>query len=139
MDNVLLINRFNDEIWNKGNLGVVDEVIDPHFVTHSLHYNPQPVGKEQPINYKEAVKVARAALTGYHREFKEIISKDDSVIVRWIITGKHTGNFMGIKPTNKTISFNGISIFKIFNGKIKEEWYVWDRLGLFQQLEVVKI
>jgi len=51
---------------------------------------------------------------------------------RWTTIAVHRGNFMGILPTNKRITFTGMSIYRIVDGKITDEWYIWDRLGLYQ-------
>jgi predicted ester cyclase len=44
---------------------------------------------------------------------------------------------MGIDATGKPISVEAISIFRIADGKIAEEWTVWDALGLLQQVGAV--
>jgi steroid delta-isomerase-like uncharacterized protein len=59
------------------------------------------------------------------------------VVTRWTMTGTHQGEFLGIAPTGKRISITGISIHRISNGRIVQEWHEWDSLGLMQQLGVV--
>jgi len=59
------------------------------------------------------------------------------VVTRWTMTGTHEGEFLGIAPTGKRICITGMSIHRIFDGKIVQEWHEWDSLGLMQQLGVV--
>jgi steroid delta-isomerase-like uncharacterized protein len=60
-----------------------------------------------------------------------------NVVTRWTASATHQGEFMGIAPTGKRITVTGISIHRIADGKIIEEWQQWDTLGLMQQLGVV--
>jgi len=50
------------------------------------------------------------------------------------MTGTHTGDFFGFPATGKKISFTGIYIVQIANGKIIEHWGEEDSVGLLQQL-----
>jgi len=59
------------------------------------------------------------------------------VITRWTATGIHQGEFMGIASTGKQFTISGITIDRIRNGQIVEEWQEWDSYGLMQQLGVV--
>jgi predicted ester cyclase len=59
------------------------------------------------------------------------------VIARWVGRGSHQGELMGLEPTGRPIEVDAISIFRISNGKIAEEWTVWDALGLMQQVGAV--
>ena len=56
---------------------------------------------------------------------------------RWTATGTHQGQFMSVAPTGKRFTITGITIDRIVNGQIVEEWQEWDALGLMQQLGVV--
>ena len=82
------------------------------------------------------VAVYQDALDGYW-DVQEVLSAGDRVVVRWIGRGTHTGELMGIPPTGATIAFDAITIFRFADGKIAEEWTVWDALGLLQQVGAV--
>jgi predicted ester cyclase len=58
-----------------------------------------------------------------------MFSAGDRVVARWLGTGTHRGELMGIDPTGKPISVEAISVFRVENGKIAEEWTVWDALA----------
>ena len=58
-----------------------------------------------------------------------MFSVSDRVVARWIGTGTHRGELMGIDPTEEPVRIEAISVFRIANGKIAEEWTVWDALA----------
>jgi steroid delta-isomerase-like uncharacterized protein len=79
-----------------------------------------------------------AAFPDIQRTVEDQLTDDiNMVVTRWTATGTHQGQFMGIAPTGNRISMTGISIHRIFDGKIAEEWQEWDSLGLMQQLGAV--
>ena len=67
----------------------------------------------------------------------EIFSAGDRVVTRWTGTGTHVGELMGIPATDRPISVEAITIHRIEDGKIAEEWAVWDALGLLVQIGAV--
>ena len=68
---------------------------------------------------------------------EDSIAEGDKVAVRFSITGKHTGEMMGIAPTGKTIHIIGTGIFRVVDGKTTDNWVNFDALGLLQQLGAV--
>jgi steroid delta-isomerase-like uncharacterized protein len=82
------------------------------------------------------VGVYQQALDG-HWDVQEMFSTGDRVVTRWIGRGTHRGELMGLEPTGNTIAVEAISVHRIADGKIAEDWTVWDALGLLQQLGAV--
>lgn len=137
MTNKEIVEGFIEEVLNNYKFDRLDEFVASNFQTHSLHLNPKPVTVDNPPKtFKDALIQSHKALAEFNRKIEEVIENDDKVVVRHTTAALHIGNFMGIPATNKKISFQGISIYKITNGKISDEWYIWDRLGLYQQLGI---
>ena len=65
------------------------------------------------------------------------LAEGDMVATRWTGRGTHQGELMGIPPTGKQVTVSGITISRVKNGKVVEEWSNWDTLGMLQQLGVV--
>ena len=63
------------------------------------------------------------------------MAEGDKVALRVISTGTHKGEFLGIPPTDKKVSFVGVGFLTIRDGKIVEQWSVNDTMGLMQQIE----
>ena len=66
-----------------------------------------------------------------------MIAEGDRVMVRWTFHGAHQGEYVGLPPTNKEVTYSGINIFRVAGGKIAEVWDIYDRLWLWQQLGVI--
>lgn len=130
--NEALVRRFFEEFCNDRRSEVADELIAEDYVSHG----PQAPPAEGPAGVRERVGLYQDAVDG-HWDVEELISVDDRVIARWTGTGTHCGELMGIDATNKPICVDAISVFRIADGKIAEEWTVWDALGLLQQVGAV--
>jgi len=83
---------------------------------------------------RRSVAAFRAAFPDIHFANDDILADGDKVVARWTCTGTHRGPFRGIAPTGKHISFIGINIFRLRDGKIVERWAVEDVVSLMQQL-----
>ena len=124
-----------EEVWNRGNFDVADEIIARDFVA----YTP---GQEDDIHGPEGVKqyigALRAAFPDLNFTIEDQIAEEDRVVARWVARGTHQAAFNGIPPTGKRVEFSGLSINRFANGKVVEGWMHPDRLGLLQQLDVLK-
>jgi ketosteroid isomerase-like protein len=130
--NVALVGRFFDEVCNGRKADVADEIIAADYVSHG----PQAPPAEGPDGVKARVGVYQESLDG-RWDVQEMVSTGDRVVTRWIGSGTHNGELMGVEPTGRPIEVEAISIFRIADGKIAEEWTVWDALGLLQQVGAV--
>ena len=68
---------------------------------------------------------------------EDLIAEGDKVAVRQTWRGTHTGNFQGIPPTGKPVTFTSLEVYRVTGGKLAEEWVELDMLGLLQQLGVI--
>jgi steroid delta-isomerase-like uncharacterized protein len=130
--NKMLARRTVEEVYNQGNLAVVDELAASDLVIHS------PSGDiHGPAGAKQYVAALRAAFPDLHITIEDQIAEEDRVVTRWSARGTHTGEFQGIPPTGKPGRVTGIDIDRIADGKVVECWTNMDDLGLLQQLGVV--
>ncbi|RLI36384.1 ester cyclase [Candidatus Bathyarchaeota archaeon] len=122
-----------EEILNKGNIDLFDELCAPNFVKHT-----QQPGTDYGIEgSKQSVIMLRNAFPDITYTVEDLIAEGDKVVARWSAQGTHQGEFMGIPPTNKQVRFSGIEIIRLVDGKAVEEWEELDRLGLMTQLGVI--
>jgi len=123
------------EIWNDGNLALVNEVYAPEVVVHSSSSPEDMVGFE---GIKGWVTNTRTAFPDFKMTFDEIIVKGDKIVTRWTSTGTHTGTFHmpfgDLPPTGKKINVSGVAINKIENRKAVDELVVFSVLDMLQQL-----
>lgn len=132
--NEALARRFFEELCNGRDERVADEIVAADYVAHG----PQAPPAEGPDGVKQRIAVYQEALEGFW-DVQEIHSAGDRVIVRWIGRGTHNGELMGVPPTGASIAVDAITILRIADGKIAEEWTVWDALGLLQQVGAVPV
>ncbi len=131
--NETLSRRFFEEVCNGRRLEVADEIIAPD---HVFHEPQTPISSNGPEGVKAAVRVYQEGLDG-RWEVKDVVSDADRVVTRWVGHGVHNSELMGMAPTGREIHVDAITIHRIADGKIAEDWTVWDALGLLQQLGAV--
>lgn len=130
--NRAIIQRLVDEVWNQGKLSVVDEIHAPNYVGHA-----PPEHMRGPDDYKELVAKYRAALPDIRWTIEDMITEGDKVVFRWSNRWTHGGELEGAAATGKKGTAMGISICRIAEGRIAEEWATWDALGFLQQIGVI--
>ncbi len=130
-DSKTIVRTLYEEVWNKRRLELVDEIISPSHALHDPNVSGSAIGPEA---YKRQVTRFIMALPDLRFSIEDIVVEKEKVAVAWTISGTHKGEFMGIPPTNKKISVDGISISHITDGKIMDSYVSWDALGVFQQL-----
>jgi steroid delta-isomerase-like uncharacterized protein len=118
---------------SKTNNAVFDELLDP---TINLHGAPPglPAGME---GFKLLAGMFRTAFPDYKDTVEDLIAEGDKVVARWSFRGTHQGDFQGVPPTGKEAAITGISVFRLINGKITDDWTIFDLLGLMQQLGAI--
>ncbi len=91
-----------------------------------------------PQTMKAAVERLKTVWsTACYMTVDDILAEDDRVMVRWTFYGTQQGEFAGLPATYRQISYTGINIFRIADGKIVEIWDMLDHLSLWQQLGVL--
>lgn len=132
--NTALVRRAVEEVWNRGDFAVVDELVTSDIVVRA----PMP-GHEihGPAGIKEFYAALRAGFPDIHFTIEDQFAAGDRVVTRWTTRATHTGAFQGMPPTGKQVRMAGIDIDRIADGKVVECWPVMDELGLLQQLGVV--
>jgi len=131
--NKALVRRLIEETFNRGNLDVTDEVIAPSFV----RYKANVPGREGPEGYKQLVKVFRTAFPDLRVTIEDMIAEGDKVAIRQTYRGTHKGDLMGNPPTDRPVTFTGMCLYRIADGKLAEEWIEYDALGMMQQIGAV--
>jgi steroid delta-isomerase-like uncharacterized protein len=129
--NKALVCRFYEEVWNKGNLQAAYEIFTDDYVRHDLRPGSAPPG---PKGQELIAGMFRAAFPDVHLSVEFMVAEADMVVARWTMKGTHKGAWGGIPPTGKRMSFAGINIFRLSEGKVVEIWNHRDDLGLMEQL-----
>ncbi len=120
--------RAFDEILSAGRYELAEQLYAKDFVNHGIRSN-------------SSLEEDQIALKGWHAAFPDVvivpeklIAEDDLVTVYWIARGTNTGTGNGLPATGKKAELAGITIWRIVDGKIKEEWSAFDQLSMMRQL-----
>jgi steroid delta-isomerase-like uncharacterized protein len=128
-ENKPIVRRFLEE-FNKRNLAVTDELYDADYIIHL------PGGQEVrgPDGMKQLLTWFLITFPDFRVTIEDLIAEGDRVVFRSTRTGTHKGEWLGIAPTGKQVTWTYITIYRIEEGKIVEEWAEGDYLGMMQQL-----
>ena len=126
--NKAIARRAFEEILSQGHFELAEQLYAKDFVNHGVHRNA-------------SLEEDQAALKGWHQAFPDVVvtaekvmAEGDLVTVYWIARGTNTGTGNGLPATGKRAELAGITIWRIVDGKIKEEWSAFDQLSMMQQL-----
>ncbi len=127
-----IVRRALEEPWR--DLDVLDELVSNDYVGYDPAA-PEPLRGIQGA--KDNVNQYRSAFEGAQITVKEQVAEGDLVATRWEGRGRHTGELMGTPPTGTEAIVTGITLSRVKNGKIVEEWTNWDTLGMLQQIGAI--
>ena len=133
-----IVKRFVEELWNARRLDVADQIFSADCVTHQLRSGvlAEPAHRG-PQEMKEHVSGWLVSFPDLRFNIEGMIVERDRVVSQLVMEGTHQGTWMGISPTGKRLQIRMITIHRIANGKIAEDWVLVESLGLFQQLGAV--
>ena len=128
-----IVKRVIEEPWT-GNWDALDEFVAEGYIGYDPS-QPEPIRGRDGIRanlqqYLDAFANARVSVD-------DQIAEGDKVATRWTGRGTHTGEFAGTSPTGKDVTVSGLTISRLEDGMIVEEWTTWDALGMLVQLGAV--
>ena len=121
------------EMWNTGNLNIIDEIYAHDFVNH-YPFDPSVRDLE---SFKKFVTECRKGMPDLNVTAEDMIAEKDRLACRWVCSGTHKVDFFGIPATGKKATWTGVTISRFESGKIVEAWWSEDALGMLQQLGVI--
>ena len=141
-ENKAIVRRFFEEIYIKGNVAAVDELIAPNPV---IHWD-SPINVPVPAQFQLSLEEIKQVVSQYRTTFPDLqytvelqVAEGDMVVTRVTARGTHTGEYRGLRyrgipPTGKQVTWTEIRIFRIADGKLVEQWSNEDDLGRLQQV-----
>jgi steroid delta-isomerase-like uncharacterized protein len=121
-----------EDIWNPKNPALIPDIYAEDFVMHT------PVGTfEGPDGYRKIYDTYVTAFPDCRFTVEDLFATGDRAVIRYTYSGTHNGDLMGVAPTGKRVSIGGIAVARVADGKIAEEWPIWDLHGLMQQIGTI--
>ena len=124
------------EAVNKGQetiMAALEELYTPDYVYHG----PGVFGDMDLAAMKQMIPAFYAAFPDQYTTLEDLIAEGDKVVSRYTFRGTHQGEFMGMPPTGKVVTYTGIAICRFAGSKVVEYRSSVDLLGLLQQLGVI--
>ncbi len=113
---------------------VMDQLVS--IANYSLHFSGMPP-MDWNTNKERFLAPFNKAFPDLRRNIVDMVAEGDKVAVSINVTGTYKGEFQGIPPTGKQVSFTAMDILTIIDGKITEEWATADMMGLMQQIGAI--
>jgi steroid delta-isomerase-like uncharacterized protein len=125
------LERWFDEVWNKGRESAIDEMAQPDAIAHGLGSEPDVMGVD---GFKEYFRTLQSALTDIRIEVQETITEGDKAAARVLVRAKHTGGSLSIPAKGNDVEFSGVVITRLKDGKITEAWNYFDFATMYKQM-----
>ena len=132
-NNKSVVARF-EEALSSGDWRLISETIDELVAPDAVISTPLPIAATGAELLKEVFGRLLSAFPDLRVTVEDLIAEGDKVVARDTVTGTHRGEYMGIAPTGKSITYNEIFIVRLEDGRIAETWGVVDVLSQLRQL-----
>jgi steroid delta-isomerase-like uncharacterized protein len=126
--------RTFEEVFNKGDLAIVNDLVAPDFLNHEVLPGMNNRG---PDSTRQVVRMLRAAFPGLHLTIEDLVAEGDTVAGRVTMSGTHLGPFQGVPPTGRSFEQDHMHFVRFRDGKAIEHWAVRDDLGVIRQLGLI--
>lgn len=135
-ENIQLMRRWFQEVWNEGQIQTVHELLSPDAVATGQRGAEKEI--RGPEEFVKFVREIRGAFPDIKVNVEDVFGAGDKVVLRWSAIMTHTGDALGLPASGQTVRSRGITIARIVDGKIVEGWDNWDQLGMLEQIGVYK-
>ncbi|HET8853617.1 MAG TPA: ester cyclase [Ktedonobacteraceae bacterium] len=126
--------RTFEEVFNRGNLAIVDDLVAPDFLNHEV---PPGMNNRGPDSTRQIVTMLRTAFPDLHVTIEELVAEGDTIAGRVTMSGTHLGPFQGMAPTGRSFEQAQMHFVRFRDGKGIEHRAVRDDLGMMRQLGVI--
>ena len=132
-DNKAIMRQFWG-VWEQGNIDLLDDLLAPEYVNHTLATPDLPSG---PEGVKEVVSMFRSGVPDLRVVIEDMIAEGDRVATRYALEGTHGGDLFGVAPTGRHLTIKSMTVERLSGGKIVEHWRVTDELDMMRQLGAI--
>lgn len=132
--NKAIVRRFYEEVMNRGNASLLDEIVAPDFTDHGEALFGSPQGRDA---LKRSIIETPTIFANLNVQLHDVIADGELVGVRGTMRCFQQEELLGISPSGNELTWNGLALFRVMNGKITERWFNSDSLSIVQQLGLV--
>ena len=128
--------HFHDAV-NSGDAELIAQTIDEVVAPDVRIGTPLPIDATGAQALKQVWTTLLRAYPDLHVAVEDLIAEADKLVCRNVVTGTHRGEYLGLPPTGRSVTYNEIFIFRFEDGRIAETWGVVDVLGQLRQLGAI--
>lgn len=135
-ENERLYRRVTEEVWNRHDYDVVDELVADDYVLHDSSMpdgTPWPRG---PEGYRQMAEGSEGMIDG-PVEIDQLVATDEFVAARFTVRGTYGGGIPGVDPTDDEVTVTGMEMVRFADGKMAESWQEFNMFGLLAQLRAL--
>jgi len=134
--NKQVVQRFVEECWNQGNLNKVSELLADQVRFHDPVFPNLNPGIQ---NIKNHIEGCRKAFPDLKFTIDDTIAERNEVVLHWRASGTHKGQFLGMQPTQRKVTVDGTSIYRLEGSKIAESHANWNLATMMAQLGIIEV
>ncbi len=131
--NKATIRRLYQEALNRGDPAVIEEVYAPDVELHLPGVPEDPFG---PAPVHQLFSMVWAAFPGSSATIEDLVAEGDKVVARITLHRPHDGRILGLSPRSEQAAWTRIEVFRLFQGRIVEQWGDRDDVALLRQIGV---
>jgi len=135
-ENKALFRRFMEQVANQGDLSVIHELMPADFIENQELPAGAPQGRD---GVEQFFREWKQGFSDQNVTLDLEVAEADLVTTFQTWRGTHTGEFLGIPATGKTVKVSGVDIVRVADGMLVEHWGILDMLLLMQQLGVIPV
>jgi steroid delta-isomerase-like uncharacterized protein len=119
--------------WSDGDVDAFERILAPKYVRHTKS------GDENVDKLRRDIQNSRDAFPDLETEILQSVEQGDMVAIRWQSKGTHTGSYMGVPSTKRSVTVVGASFCRFADGQLAEEWVVWDPRELLAAMSIFAV
>jgi steroid delta-isomerase-like uncharacterized protein len=135
--NKAMVRRFHDAM-STGDAEIMAKTVDEIVAPDLLFHAPLPMGGTGVQALEQVLAVLRRTFSDLHVAVEDMIAEGDKVVCRNTVTGTHRGEYRGLPPTGRSVTYDETFIFRFANGRIAEIWGVVDVFSQMKQLGLIQ-
>jgi predicted ester cyclase len=117
---------------DRGDVDVAD-----YYSEDYVDHTPSPIRglAEGHDGLRQAFRIFRVAFPDTRHTVDDLVAEGDRVAARISARATHTGELFGHPPTGKVVTLDGLTLYRMRDGRIVERWAAHG-LGIFAQLGI---
>lgn len=129
-----IMTRFIQHIWNEGDFSRLTEFVAPEYRVSIDDYDPWSGQTINHETFRKRVLYSRNAFPDLNFEIKEMIEENESIAIRWIMSGTHRGDLPQLPATGRFFSIAGMTFYDFRDKQLCGHTQSFDQFGFLKQM-----